>query len=174
MSDTPKSPAKNPEAPAPEPVAKTRKEIPLIAIQDDGDMIAEEMAEMFDEDRVSHQHGSLNQKRISIASSNHPQPSAFLSPIAGDRFCPAQTLRLDRTKPLICSAVELVPSQASPERNFKQSSPSAFGGPHLFGKCGDPRLRDSRSRSGQPATCCGSKKKETVTSRSQIRHLHKE
>jgi hypothetical protein len=31
--------------------------------------------------------------------------------------------------------VELVPSQASPERNFKQSSPSAFGGSHLFGKC---------------------------------------
>jgi hypothetical protein len=62
MSETPKSPAKSPakgpEAPAPEPVAKPRKEIPLIAIQDDGDMIAEEMAEMFDEDRVSHQHGS--------------------------------------------------------------------------------------------------------------------
>ena len=32
--------------------------------------------------------------------------------------------------------MELVPSQASPERNFKQSSPSAFGGSHLFGKCG--------------------------------------
>ena len=58
MSDTPKTPAKAPEAPAPETAAKTRKEIPLIAIQDDGDMIAEEMAEMFDEDRVSHQHGS--------------------------------------------------------------------------------------------------------------------
>jgi hypothetical protein len=59
MSETPKTPpAKVPEAPAPEPVAKPRKEIPLIAIQDDGDMIAEEMAEMFDEDRVSHQHGS--------------------------------------------------------------------------------------------------------------------
>ena len=58
MSETPKSPAKAPEAHAPETVAKTRKEIPLIAIQDDGDMIAEEMAEMFDEDRVSHQHGS--------------------------------------------------------------------------------------------------------------------
>ena len=58
MSETPKSPAKGPEAPAPKTVAKTRKEIPLIAIQDDGDMIAEEMAEMFDEDRVSHQHGS--------------------------------------------------------------------------------------------------------------------
>jgi hypothetical protein len=58
MSETPKSPAKEPETPTPEPVAKIRKEIPLIAIQDDGDMIAEEMAEMFDEDRVSHQHGS--------------------------------------------------------------------------------------------------------------------
>jgi len=58
MTDTPKNPAKAPEIPAPEPVAKVRKEIPLIAIQDDGDMIAEEMAEMFDEDRVSHQHGS--------------------------------------------------------------------------------------------------------------------
>lgn len=58
MSETPKTPATTPETPAPEPVAKIRKEIPLIAIQDDGDMIAEEMAEMFDEDRVSHQHGS--------------------------------------------------------------------------------------------------------------------
>ena len=58
MSETPKSPAKGPETPAPEPVVKVRKEIPLMAIQDDGDMIAEEMAEMFDEDRVSHQHGS--------------------------------------------------------------------------------------------------------------------
>ena len=59
MSETPKNPsAKVPVAPAPEPVAKPRKEIPLIAIQDDGDMIAEEMAEMFDEDRVSHRHGN--------------------------------------------------------------------------------------------------------------------
>jgi hypothetical protein len=58
MSETPKAPATTPEAPTPEPAPKVRKEIPLIAIQDDGDMIAEEMAEMFDEDRVSHQHGS--------------------------------------------------------------------------------------------------------------------
>jgi hypothetical protein len=58
MSETPKAPATTPEAPAPEPLPKVRKEIPLMAIQDDGDMIAEEMAEMFDEDRVSHQHGS--------------------------------------------------------------------------------------------------------------------
>jgi hypothetical protein len=58
MSDTPKTPAKGPEAPAPETAAKTRKEIPLIFVPNDDEMIAEEMAEMFDEDRVSHQHGS--------------------------------------------------------------------------------------------------------------------
>ena len=58
MSETPKTPDTTPEAPTSEPGAKPRKEIPLIAIQNDGDMIAEEMAEMFDEDRVSHQHGS--------------------------------------------------------------------------------------------------------------------
>jgi len=58
MSETPKSPAKAPEAPDPETVTKTRKEIPLVSVPNDRDMIAEEMAEMFDEDRVSHQHGS--------------------------------------------------------------------------------------------------------------------
>ena len=57
MSEIPKSPAKDPETPTPKPVAKVRKEIPLISIQDDGDMMAEEMAALFDEDRVSHQHG---------------------------------------------------------------------------------------------------------------------
>ena len=58
MSETPKSPSKGPETPAPETVVKARKEIPLISVPNDRDMIAEEMAEMFDEDRVSHQHGS--------------------------------------------------------------------------------------------------------------------
>ncbi len=42
----------------PEPTSKVRKEIPLISVPNDRDMIAAEMAEMFDEDRVSHQHGS--------------------------------------------------------------------------------------------------------------------
>ena len=41
-----------------EPAPKARKEIPLISVPNDRDMIAAEMAEMFDEDRVSHQHGS--------------------------------------------------------------------------------------------------------------------
>lgn len=44
--------------PEPEPAPKARKEIPLISVPNDRDMIAAEMAEMFDEDRVSHQHGS--------------------------------------------------------------------------------------------------------------------
>jgi len=58
MSDTPKDPAKAPENPAPEPVARVRKEIPLVSVPNDRDMIAEEMAALFDEDRVSHQHGN--------------------------------------------------------------------------------------------------------------------
>ena len=54
MSDKPKQP----DPSLPEDTPKARKEIPLIAIQDDGDVIAEEMAELFEEDKVSHQHGS--------------------------------------------------------------------------------------------------------------------
>ncbi len=41
-----------------EPTPKVRKEIPLISVPNDRDMIAAEMAELFDEDRVNHQHGS--------------------------------------------------------------------------------------------------------------------
>ena len=37
---------------------KSRKEIPLVSVPNDRDMIAEEMEELFDEDRVTHQHGS--------------------------------------------------------------------------------------------------------------------
>lgn len=44
--------------PNPESAPKVRKEIPLISVPNDRDMIAAEMAELFDEDRVSHQHGS--------------------------------------------------------------------------------------------------------------------
>ena len=56
MSDKPKQP--EPESSSPEPAPKVRKEIPLISVPNDRDMIAEEMEELFDEDRVSHQHGS--------------------------------------------------------------------------------------------------------------------
>ena len=56
MDEKPKQPATDP--PAAESKKITRKEIPLVSVPNDRDMIAEEMAEMFDEDRVSHQHGS--------------------------------------------------------------------------------------------------------------------
>ncbi len=38
--------------------AKQRKEIPLVSVPNDRDMIAEEMAELFEEDQVTHKHGS--------------------------------------------------------------------------------------------------------------------
>jgi len=56
MSDKAKQP--DPKAPPPEDEPKARKEIPLISVPNDREMIAEEMEELFDEDRVSHQHGS--------------------------------------------------------------------------------------------------------------------
>jgi len=69
--------------------------------------------------------------------------------------------------------VELVPSQASPERNFKQSSPSAFGGSHLFGKCGTLpcAIRDAEAVTLLRAAAL--KERETATSRSQTRRLIK-
>lgn len=54
MSDKPKQP----RPPETESQPKARKEIPLVAVPNDDDLMAEEMAELFDEDRVSHQHGS--------------------------------------------------------------------------------------------------------------------
>jgi hypothetical protein len=43
----------NPKDPAPKP----RKEIPLVSVPNDRDMIADEMAELFEEDKVTHRHG---------------------------------------------------------------------------------------------------------------------
>ena len=56
MSDKPKQPSSDPSEPEATPNA--RKEIPLISVPNDRDMIAEEMEELFEEDKVSHQHGS--------------------------------------------------------------------------------------------------------------------
>lgn len=54
----PKPPRQKP-ADVPEPdQPKARKEIPLVSVPNDRDIIAEEMAELFDEDKVTHQHGS--------------------------------------------------------------------------------------------------------------------
>lgn len=54
MTDDPKPPKPSDETEQP----KARKEIPLISVPNDRDMIAEEMEELFEEDKVSHQHGS--------------------------------------------------------------------------------------------------------------------
>jgi len=54
MTDTPKQPDQS----IPEEKPKVRKELTIISVPDDRDMIAEEMAELFEEDKVSHQHGS--------------------------------------------------------------------------------------------------------------------
>jgi hypothetical protein len=54
---TPKS-SGEPEPKPDEPQPKVRKEIPLISVPNDREMIADEMAELFEEDKVSHQHGS--------------------------------------------------------------------------------------------------------------------
>jgi hypothetical protein len=56
MSKTSTSKPDDPKHPPEE--AKPRKEIPLISVPNDREMIAEEMAELFEEDSVSHQHGS--------------------------------------------------------------------------------------------------------------------
>lgn len=58
MSEKPRTPKSSGEPEPVEPEPKVRKEIPLISVPNDREMIAEEMAELFDEDRVSHQHGS--------------------------------------------------------------------------------------------------------------------
>jgi hypothetical protein len=56
MTENQKQP--EPVPPSSEATPRVRKEIPLVSVPNDRDMIAEEMAELFDEDKVSHQHGS--------------------------------------------------------------------------------------------------------------------
>jgi hypothetical protein len=58
MSDTPTPKAPQPTSVPSEATEKPRKEIPLVSVPNDRDMMADEMAELFDEDRVTHQHGS--------------------------------------------------------------------------------------------------------------------
>ena len=38
--------------------AKAKKEIPVVSVPHDDDVIAQEMAELFEEDEVTHQHGN--------------------------------------------------------------------------------------------------------------------
>jgi len=54
MNDKPTQP----DQPSSEEKPKARRELPVFAIQDDDAVMAEEMADLFEEDKVSHQHGS--------------------------------------------------------------------------------------------------------------------
>jgi hypothetical protein len=56
----PSDPSKGPSEPAEQTdqEPKARKQIPLVSVPNDRDMMAEEMAELFDEDKVTHKHGS--------------------------------------------------------------------------------------------------------------------
>jgi hypothetical protein len=58
------TPSEQPENEQPESSAKTPKkpkssrELKVVSVPSDEDMIAEEMAELFEEDQVTHKHGS--------------------------------------------------------------------------------------------------------------------
>ncbi|GJL50758.1 hypothetical protein [Candidatus Nitrospira salsa] len=51
-SDSPSSSPSSKEEP------KARKELNVVSVPNDRDMIADEMAELFEEDQVTHQHGN--------------------------------------------------------------------------------------------------------------------
>ena len=42
---------------------KTKKELSVVSLPHDNDVMAQEMAELFDEDRVTHQHGSAEPEK---------------------------------------------------------------------------------------------------------------
>lgn len=56
MSDSGSS-HKPEQAPPADSTTKSRKEIPLVSVPSDRDLIADEMEELFEEDRVTHIHG---------------------------------------------------------------------------------------------------------------------
>lgn len=61
--DDKQTPEKSSPAKADQPAPpKAKKELPVISTPDD-DIIAEEMADLFDEDRVTHQHGHSQPER---------------------------------------------------------------------------------------------------------------
>ena len=53
----PPTPPSPPSPPSSEDQPKPKKQLPMVSVPDDADLMAEEMQELFDEDRVTHQHG---------------------------------------------------------------------------------------------------------------------
>ncbi len=58
--DTPSSPQDPDSTPSTSPKEETsaRKELNVVSVPNDQDLIAQEMADLFEEDQVTHQHGS--------------------------------------------------------------------------------------------------------------------
>ncbi len=52
------TPEERPTEDEPKTSDKARQEIPLISVPSDQEMIAQEMEELFEEDKVTHKHGS--------------------------------------------------------------------------------------------------------------------
>ena len=59
-NDTPPTDQDSPSSPPPSPEEspKLRKELNVVSVPNDKDMIAQEMADLFEEDQVTHQHGN--------------------------------------------------------------------------------------------------------------------
>ena len=58
QDEQPKDQKKSESSSQPPPKPKSSKELNVVSVPSDKDMIAEEMAELFEEDQVTHQHGS--------------------------------------------------------------------------------------------------------------------
>ncbi len=62
MNDS--EPSTSPQAPTPDKddaspdSPKAKKDIPVVSVPHEDDVLAQEMAELFEEDEVTHQHGS--------------------------------------------------------------------------------------------------------------------
>ena len=56
--DKENGPESSDDSPSEQKPPKAKKEIHVVSVPHEDDMIAEEMAELFEEDEVTHQHGS--------------------------------------------------------------------------------------------------------------------
>ena len=59
ISQEPEIPDKDQKAYSP----KAKKELSVVSLPHDNDVMAQEMAELFDEDRVTHKHGSAEPEK---------------------------------------------------------------------------------------------------------------
>ncbi len=59
-NDSETAEAKDPKADSPK---KIQKELSVVSLPHDNDVMAQEMADMFDEDRVTHKHGNAEPEK---------------------------------------------------------------------------------------------------------------